>query len=188
MEPDVDDTLRGCRPFAHGNATPSGGGGVLTTVRGAEPTRIPAPVRLSGYHGETIMLGRWPLRTSLELGALSSAVPCARLHTRQVLWEWQQTSLIETAELVVSELMTNAIAATQASGSACPVRLTLVSDNSRTLILVSDGHPLAPQRIDPDGDTEGGRGLLLVDTLTSNWGWYATGQHRTAKVVWAELG
>jgi hypothetical protein len=33
--------------------------------------------------------GRWPLRSFLELGALPSAVPCARLHTRQLLWEWQ---------------------------------------------------------------------------------------------------
>jgi hypothetical protein len=30
---------------------------------------------------------RWPLRSFLELGALPGAVPCARLHTRQVLWE-----------------------------------------------------------------------------------------------------
>jgi hypothetical protein len=30
----------------------------------------------------------WPLRSGLELGALPSAVPCARLHARQVTWEW----------------------------------------------------------------------------------------------------
>jgi len=30
----------------------------------------------------------WPLRSSLELGALSSAVPCACLHVKHVLWEW----------------------------------------------------------------------------------------------------
>ena len=29
-----------------------------------------------------------PLRSYLELGALPTAVPCARLHARHVLWEW----------------------------------------------------------------------------------------------------
>jgi hypothetical protein len=104
-----------------------------------------------------------------------------------VLWEWQQTRLADTAELIVSELVTNAIATTQAIGSTCPVWLQLTSDSSRILIMVGDSSPHPPRRIDPDGDTEDGRGLLLVDTLSSNWGWYATGQHRTAKVVWAEL-
>ena len=43
------------------------------------------------------LTGRWPLRSFLELGALPSAVPCARLHARQVLWEWRLTGLIWTA-------------------------------------------------------------------------------------------
>lgn len=30
----------------------------------------------------------WPLQTFLELGAFPSAVPCARLHARHMLWEW----------------------------------------------------------------------------------------------------
>ncbi len=128
-----------------------------------------------------------PLRSDLELGALPSAVPCARLHARQVLWEWRQSSLIEAAEQVVSELLTNAIAATQAIGSECPVRLWLLSDGSRTLVMVGDASPHPPRRTDPGADAEGGRGLLLVEALSSDWGWYATGEHRTAKVVWAAL-
>jgi len=47
---------------------------------------------------------RWPSRSQLELGALASAVPCARLHARQVLWEWGVGEQAETAELLVSEL------------------------------------------------------------------------------------
>ncbi len=35
------------------------------------------------------MVGEWPLESFLELGALPSAVPCARYHCRQVLWEWR---------------------------------------------------------------------------------------------------
>lgn len=118
----------------------------------------------------------WPLISGLEFGPLPGAVPCARLHTRLVLREWQQISLVETAELVASELVTNAIAATRAIGSVCPVWLRLASDGSRTLVLVGDASPDPPRLIGPAGDTEGGRGLLLVEALSSGWGWYATRQ------------
>ena len=57
----------------------------------------------------------WELRTFLELGSLPSAVPCARLHTRQVLWEWHLDALAGTAELIVSELVTNAVHASAGS-------------------------------------------------------------------------
>src|ERR1022692_636939 len=36
----------------------------------------------------------WSLRSCLELGELPSAVPCARLHTRQVLWEWSKQRVL----------------------------------------------------------------------------------------------
>src|SRR2546430_14597646 len=86
----------------------------------------------------------WELRTFLELGALPSAVPCARLHTRQVLWEWQLSPLADTAELIVSELVTNAVQASagltgsRRSGRGVPgvppVRLWLFSDRRRGLV------------------------------------------------------
>jgi hypothetical protein len=47
-------------------------------------------------------------RTYLELGALLTASACARLHTKQLLWEWGLARLADTSELVVSELVTNA--------------------------------------------------------------------------------
>ena len=53
----------------------------------------------------------WPRQSFLELAALPSAVPCARLHAREVLWEWRQGSQAEEAELLVSELVTNAVQA-----------------------------------------------------------------------------
>jgi hypothetical protein len=37
----------------------------------------------------------WPLRSSLELGALPTAVPCARLHARHLVWEWGLDGLVE---------------------------------------------------------------------------------------------
>jgi hypothetical protein len=55
----------------------------------------------------------WPLRTQLELAALSSAVPCARGHVRSVALEWGLPGLADTAELLASELVTNAIQASE---------------------------------------------------------------------------
>jgi anti-sigma regulatory factor (Ser/Thr protein kinase) len=76
----------------------------------------------------------WPLRSSLELGALSTAVPCACLHVRHVLWEWGLNSLAESAELVVSELVTNAVDAAGPPGRT--VSLNLAADATRVLIEV----------------------------------------------------
>jgi hypothetical protein len=109
--------------------------------------------------------GCWPLRSYLELGA----VPCARLHTRQLLWEWGLTALSQTAELLVSKIVTNAVQITQAGTRTAPVRLWLLADWARLLILVWDASPLPPVRVSPDGDAENGRGLLLVDTLSTRW-------------------
>ena len=53
----------------------------------------------------------------LELGALPTAVPCARLHARHLLWEWGLSALVEDTELLTSELITNAVKAT-ADGDA----------------------------------------------------------------------
>src|SRR5579864_226362 len=53
-----------------------------------------------------------PLRSYLELGALPTTVPCARLHARHVLHEWGLNGLAPDSELLVSELVTNAVKAT----------------------------------------------------------------------------
>src|SRR6266851_1530515 len=47
--------------------------------------------------------GKWPLRSYLELAPLASAVPCARLHARAVLWEWGLPAFYDTACLIVSD-------------------------------------------------------------------------------------
>jgi hypothetical protein len=52
---------------------------------------------------------QWPLRSFLELDAFPGAVPCARLYARQMLWEWRLTGLSDIAELLISELVTNAV-------------------------------------------------------------------------------
>lgn len=136
----------------------------------------------------------WPFQSYLELGALPSAVPCARLHARQVLWEWGLRAITDTAELIVSELVTNAISASQdLTGSrfagqwmpgAPPLRLWLHGDPQRIAIQVWDGNDRAATRRATELTAESGRGLLLVEALSEAWGSYRP-RESTGKVVWA---
>lgn len=128
--------------------------------------------------------GDWLLRDFTELSAWPGAVPQARAHTGQALRRWGIARLAEDAELVVSELVTNAVTATHDDAAGCPVRLWLLSDRARLLVLVWDGCRHSPARIDPGEDEECGRGLLLVETVSREWDWYAT-LHPAGKAVWA---
>jgi anti-sigma regulatory factor (Ser/Thr protein kinase) len=125
----------------------------------------------------------WPLRNFLELGAYPEAVPCARLHTRALVWEWG-LGLGEAAELVVSEIATNAVRASRLAGPQGVVRLWLLSDRRRLLVLVWDAspYPPVPARHDQGQFEEGGWGLMLVDSLSDQWSWYLAPD---GKVVWA---
>jgi anti-sigma regulatory factor (Ser/Thr protein kinase) len=129
----------------------------------------------------------WPLRDFIEIGALPGAVPCARYHARQVLWEWQLTALADSAELLVSELVTNAVTACRSTGRGSPVRLWLLAGATRVLILVQDDNPQPPVRIEPGADDERGRGLLLVEAISSRWAWYVPQTVGAGKITWALL-
>jgi len=126
---------------------------------------------------------QWPYHSFLPLGALPGAVPCARLHTTAVLWEWGMDGLSQPAELAVSELVTNAVRASLEARQArqapdghhtgLPViALRLAGDSERLLVEVSDhdSHPPVPTMMDPERD--GGRGLLLVEAISERWGYY----------------
>ena len=83
-----------------------------------------------------------------------------------------------TAELVVSELVTNAIRYGQPL-----IQLRLIRDTS-LICEVSDASSTAPHLRRARTFDEGGRGLLLVAQLTQRWGT----RHRTdGKTIWAEL-
>jgi anti-sigma regulatory factor (Ser/Thr protein kinase) len=125
----------------------------------------------------------WPLHSHLELGALPTAAGCARLHAKQIILEWGMPALADTAELLVSELITNAIRASRRLASPV-VRLALASDRNCLVIRVWDGADQMPVRRDAGPDSESGRGLLLVESLSADWGWY---RKANGKVVWAML-
>jgi anti-sigma regulatory factor (Ser/Thr protein kinase) len=133
----------------------------------------------------------WPRTSSLVLGALPTAPSCARLHAGAVLHEWGLASLAETAGLVVSELMTNAVQAS-VEPAARPsldlpvVHLRLLANGSRVVVEVWDGNPRAPVANQAEPDEESGRGLMLVEGLCARWSWESV-PGWNGKVVWAEL-
>jgi hypothetical protein len=92
---------------AAGVACAAGGGtgtvhGSVLSVHGPGKSGAPVPVLPPQYQGMG-MDSEWPLRDFIELGALPGAVPCARLHARQLMCEWGLTGLSESIELLVSD-------------------------------------------------------------------------------------
>lgn len=112
------------------------------------------------------------MRDFLELGALDGSVPCARYHARQILWEWGLARLGDDVGLVVSELVTNAVVASASRDHTLTVRMWLLSDKARVMILVWDASPEAPLMLSPEDNEEAGRGLFLVDAISARWDWY----------------
>jgi anti-sigma regulatory factor (Ser/Thr protein kinase) len=128
--------------------------------------------------------------TCLDFHALPSAVACARGHVRSVAREWGLPALADTAELLTSELVTNSVLASErlkmrADLAAVPVvRLLLLSDRASLVICVRDGNEEMPVRKDAGLDAEGGRGLMLVESLAKEWGTY---READGKTVWAVI-
>jgi anti-sigma regulatory factor (Ser/Thr protein kinase) len=112
-------------------------------------------------------------------------VTCARLHAGEVLREWGLSALVEDAELIVSELMTNAVKAAAALPGRPPVAVRLLVSVTVLLIEARDQTPLDPQPQAEDAEAEGGRGLMIVAALSRRWGCERAGDQH--KVVWAEL-
>ncbi|MFD4530361.1 SpoIIE family protein phosphatase [Streptomyces sp. NPDC058470] len=104
-------------------------------------------------------------------------VAVARTLATDQLDAWGLADLEFITELVVSELVTNAI-----RYGAPPIQLRLIRD--RTLICeVSDASSTAPHLRRARAFDEGGRGLLLVAQLTQGWG---SRQTTSGKTIWCE--
>jgi Histidine kinase-like ATPase domain len=130
----------------------------------------------------------WPLQTRLELAAQPTAPGVVRGHVRAVAFEWGLADLADTAELLASEIVTNAVQASQqrlrirADLAAVPViRLWVTSDGVSMVIHVWDGSDEMPVLKDVALDEENGRGLMLVAVLGKDWGCY---RKTEGKVVW----
>lgn len=127
------------------------------------------------------------------MGALPTAARAARGHAWLVLAAWGMDAIAETAEVVVDELVANAVNASTtqdgsprygADGRLLVVRLCLYSDGTRLLAEIWDQAPGTPAPRQPGRWDENGRGLAMITELGARWGWYPA---RDAKCVWAEM-
>jgi anti-sigma regulatory factor (Ser/Thr protein kinase) len=118
----------------------------------------------------------------ITLPAAGQAAGLARQATREALASWLAAPLEETAVLLVSELVTNAVR--HARSTATLLALRLETSGTCLRIEVHDADPRWPQPGTPAGLDESGFGLVLVNALADSWG---VRQTATGKAVWAEL-
>ncbi|MFE3072605.1 SpoIIE family protein phosphatase [Streptomyces sp. NPDC059247] len=126
--------------------------------------------RIQGLPGEAV--GDW------QLPREPRSVGRARELARAQLGSWGLEGLVDTVELLVSELVTNALRYGEGE-----IRLRMLRD--RTLVCeVWDAGLVQPRRRRAKDTDEGGRGLQLVGLLSSSWGARRTPRGKT---VWFEL-
>jgi anti-sigma regulatory factor (Ser/Thr protein kinase) len=118
-------------------------------------------------------------RISFELESELPAVRHARMLIRDPLKRWGLEDLIDASELLVSELVTNAIK--YANNGEVLLRLILEPDS--LVCEVHDSSPALPRVLQVDKDAENGRGLHVVSQMATRWGARRT---PTGKVVWCE--
>jgi hypothetical protein len=141
------------------------------------------------------------------------SVKIAREFTATTLRRWGMSALSEEAGLVVSELVTNALwhglrgaddrpcpqgpgspdGLAGADGPACgpdemsrqPIMLRLLAQPPYLMCMVTDPSREIPLRRDADPAAETGRGLLVIESCCTRWGWHLLDEG--GKVVWALL-
>ncbi|MFF1306049.1 SpoIIE family protein phosphatase [Streptomyces sp. NPDC058307] len=113
-----------------------------------------------------------------DLASDPAIVAQARKHATDQLTAWGLDHAAFVTELIVSELVTNAI-----RYGKPPIHLRLIHDGSTLICEVFDSRNTSPHLRRARAFDEGGRGLLLVAQLSERWG---TRHATTGKTIWAE--
>jgi anti-sigma regulatory factor (Ser/Thr protein kinase) len=156
--------------------------------RAIEPVVSPGAARMPG--GPSAWPGWAASATLPPLAALPTAPGCARTFAAATVSVWEMPELIDSVQLVVSELVANAVTASLHAGpggEAGVISIRLLTDHARVVIEVWDqaaGTPVIREAADELG--ESGRGLMLVDAISAQWGWRPL-LERSGKCVWAVL-
>ncbi|CAM5296821.1 hypothetical protein SGRIM128S_03338 [Streptomyces griseomycini] len=157
-------------------ADPAHLGLVADALLGNAPRSDDVALLLVRYDG----MATRPLRESWTVWRVPQAVGHARRFTRRTLRSWGVTEDLDTALLVVSELVTNALVHTDGQ-----VRLDIALVNDRLRLAVADASPRTPVKPTSIGwEATGGRGILLVEAVSAAWG---TLPVSGGKQVWAEF-
>ena len=148
--------------------------------------------------------GAAPPAVSCALPGRAESIKTARDFTWAALHRWDMAALSDDAGLVVSELVTNALRhGLRCAGGAYgqepghgtvngpgglggrPVRLRLLAEPPYLMCMVADPSREIPMRRDADPEAETGRGLRVIESCCSRWGWHLLDEG--GKVVWALL-
>lgn|SRR5579875_763762 len=189
----VRASASGDTPPADGPGSPAGGKNAPCA-----PRLLPLP---SAWWDTPAVIAR-------TLSTQPGAARLARRFTRDTLSSWDLDALADEAEIIVSELVANAImhgmrqspgrrppgpvtgrAGARGSGrNGAPLRalrVCLVRRAGEVMLAVIDPSDEAPAPRQPDREGEGGRGLQIVHALSDVWGWSPMDSH--GKAVWAVL-
>jgi anti-sigma regulatory factor (Ser/Thr protein kinase) len=106
----------------------------------------------------------------LALTTEPAAAAAARRHVQEAIEAWGLPADPYVATLLTSELVTNAIR----HGAGETVRLLVTCSFGHLRVYVHDTSRTWPAPLDTPADAEAGRGLMLVASLSTDWGWYLT--------------
>ena len=120
-----------------------------------------------------------PGEVSRRFEPTPTAVRAARHFVRQTLLDWDRAPLIESAELIVSELAANAV-----RHGASRFAVTVSTRGPAVRIAVRDLSTILPTLRALDAGSTGGRGMPIISAMSCGWG---AELHRGAKTVWAEI-
>jgi anti-sigma regulatory factor (Ser/Thr protein kinase) len=152
--------------------------------RCASRAPAPPPARAAELRGPEPPGSRY---ASAELDPKPAAAAEARKLTREWLARWDRDDLTEPAQIIASEIVTNAVQHIPPGSAGLAIIYAIHATPDALRITVWDIGPGQPRPVHPHADDETGRGLLLVNHLTGgNWGWRATPKSG-GKVVYAVL-
>jgi anti-sigma regulatory factor (Ser/Thr protein kinase) len=133
-----------------------------------------------------------PAVTSRPLSPVPEEARTARQFVRELLTGWGLGYLIDDAELIIAELVVNAVRhglrttpQVVSTAAPCALRLCLLRRVGEVMLAVTDPSDEAPTPRTPGWTGESGRGLQIVGALSYVWGWSPIEGH--GKAVWAVL-
>ena len=108
----------------------------------------------------------------LALAGIPGSVPVARAHVRSAFGSHGLGEFAADAEIITSELVTNAVQHACGNGAET-IRVTITAAGSppAVTVVVSDSSPHGPIRRNTPPGSEQGRGLQIVQALSTHWGW-----------------
>ncbi len=133
-----------------------------------------------------------PAFSGCSLSACPDAARRARSFTRSTLASWDLAELADDAQVIVSELLANAVRHAGPGPAGRPPQawtaalgLWLLRHADGLMCVVTDPSDSAPALKQPGETGESGRGLHVVHALSDHWGWTRLSEH--GKAVWAIL-